>query len=182
MGGRRPARQTGAKARPEFHRRPTNLIRAGGDTNTFFVTHPLIGTRRPTRGWVLGDPGTRKQAERDVRDAYYKWNGGRPTDFWLILGDIAYNSGKDTEYQGAVFEIYDRLLRKSVLWPALGNHDAGSANSPIEHGVYYDIFTMPAQGQAGGVMSARRRITRSTTQISMWSALIRATAVGTRTE
>jgi hypothetical protein len=131
----------------------TNLIRTGGDSNTFFVTHPLIGTRQPTRVWVLGDPGTRKKAERDVRDAYYKWTGERPTDFWLILGDIAYNSGRDTEYQGAVFQVYDKMLRKSVLWPALGNHDAGSANSPIEHGVYYDIFTMPAQGQAGGVMS-----------------------------
>src|SRR6266704_3664241 len=45
------------------------------------------------------------------------------------------------------------MLRKSVLWPCLGNHDAGSANSPIQFGVYYDIFTLPAQAQAGGVMS-----------------------------
>ena len=131
----------------------TNHIRTGGDSNTFFVTHPPIGKQQPTRVWVLGDPGTRKKAERDVRDAYYKWTGDRPTDFWLILGDIAYTAGKDTEYQGAVFQVYDAMLRKSVMWPALGNHDAGSANSPIEHGVYYDIFTMPAQGQAGGVMS-----------------------------
>jgi hypothetical protein len=130
-----------------------NLSRTGGDSNTFFVTHPPIGEARPTRIWVLGDPGTRKKAERDVRDAYYKWTGDRPTDFWLILGDIAYTAGKDTEYQGAVFQVYDAMLRKSVLWPALGNHDAGSANSPIEHGVYYDIFTLPSQAQAGGVMS-----------------------------
>ncbi len=131
----------------------TNLIRTGGDSNTFFFTHPPIGTRQPTRIWVLGDPGTRKKAERDVRDAYYHWNGDRRTDLWLILGDIAYNSGKDAEYQGAIFQVYDTMLRKSVLWPALGNHDAGSANSAIEHGVYYDIFTMPSMGQAGGVMS-----------------------------
>ncbi len=131
----------------------TNVIHAGGDANTFFVTHPLIGSNQPTRVWVLGDPGTRKKAEREVRDAYYKWTGKRHTDFWLILGDIAYTAGKDSEYQGAVFQMYDAMLRKSVLWPALGNHDAGSANSPIEHGVYYDIFTLPAQAQAGGVMS-----------------------------
>jgi hypothetical protein len=131
----------------------TNLIRTGGDSNTFFVTHPPIGPAIPTRVWVLGDPGTRKKAERDVRDAYYKWTADRQTDFWLILGDIAYTAGKDTEYQGAVFQVYDSMLRKSVLWPALGNHDAGSANSPIEHGVYYDIFNLPAQAQAGGVMS-----------------------------
>jgi hypothetical protein len=152
MDGTQPSK-TSRKPGRNFCVGTTNLIRTGGDSNTFFVTHPPIGTRRPTRVWVLGDPGTRKKAERDVRDAYYKWTGDRPTDFWLILGDIAYNSGKDTEYQGAVFQIYDKMLRKSVLWPALGNHDAGSANSPIEHGVYYDIFTLPAQGQAGGVMS-----------------------------
>ena len=131
----------------------TNFIRTGGDSNTFFVTHPPIGKTRPTRVWVLGDPGTRKKAERDVRDAYYKWTGERPTDFWLMLGDNAYTAGKDTEYQGAVFQMYDAMLRKSVLWPCLGNHDAGSANSPIQFGVYYDIFSLPSQAQAGGAMS-----------------------------
>ncbi len=141
------------KAPRNFYVGTTNLIRTGGDSNTFFVTHPPIGPAKPTRIWVLGDPGTRKKAERDVRDAYYKWTGDRPTDFWLILGDIAYSAGKDAEYQGAIFQMYDTMLRKSVLWPALGNHDAGSANSPIEHGVYYDIFTLPSQAQAGGVMS-----------------------------
>jgi hypothetical protein len=131
----------------------TNLIRTGGDSNTFFVTHPPIGKPQPTRVWVLGDPGTRKKAERDVRDAYYKWTGNRPTDFWLMLGDNAYTAGKDTEYQGAIFDTFGAMLRKSVLWPSLGNHDAGSANSPTQFGVYYDIFTLPAQAQAGGVMS-----------------------------
>jgi hypothetical protein len=131
----------------------TNLIRTGGDSNTFFVTHPKIGTPHPTRIWVLGDPGTRKKAEREVRDAYYKWTGDRATDFWLMLGDNAYTSGKDFEYQGAVFQVFDAMLRKSVLWPCLGNHDAGSANSPIQFGVYFDIFTLPVQAQAGGVMS-----------------------------
>jgi len=131
----------------------TNLIRSGGDSNTFFVTNPLIGTPKPTRIWVLGDPGTRKKAERNVRDAYYKWTGDRPTDLWLMLGDNAYTAGKDTEYQGGIFDVFDAMLRKSVLWPCLGNHDAGSANSPIQFGVYYYIFTLPAQAQAGGVMS-----------------------------
>ncbi len=152
LDGTKPAKPA-RKVSQNFVVGTTNLIHTGGDSNTFFVTHPEIGRPQPTRVWVLGDPGTRKKAERDVRDAYYRWTGDRKTDFWLILGDIAYSAGKDTEYQGAVFDIYGSMLRKSVLWPALGNHDAGSANSPIEHGVYFNIFTMPAQGQAGGVMS-----------------------------
>lgn len=131
----------------------TNFIRTGGDADTYFVTNPQVGKRQPVRVWVLGDPGTRKKAQRDVRDAYYKWNGDRQTDFWLILGDVAYTAGKDAEYQGAIFQVYQSMLRRSVLWPALGNHDAGSANSPTLFGVYYDTFNLPAQGQAGGVMS-----------------------------
>jgi hypothetical protein len=151
LNGTGPSRDR--KAPRNFLVGTTNLIRTGGDSNTFFVTHPMIGRRQPTRVWVLGDPGTRKRAERDVRDAYYKWTGDRPTDFWLMLGDNAYTAGKDVEYQGSIFDVFGDMLRKSVLWPCLGNHDAGSANSPIQFGVYYDIFTLPAQAQAGGVMS-----------------------------
>ncbi len=131
----------------------TNMTFVGADSDTFFVTHPLIGSPKPTRVWVLGDPGTRKPEEKRVRDAYYKWTADRETDLWLMLGDNAYSSGKDDEYQGSVFKVFDAMLRKSVLWPCLGNHDAGSANSPTQSGVYYDIFTLPTQGQAGGVMS-----------------------------
>lgn len=131
----------------------TNVTFTGADSNTFFVTHPIIGTPKPTRVWVVGDPGTRKKAEKDVRDAYYKWTGERATDLWLVLGDNAYGAGKDEEYQGAIFQMFGAMLRKSVLWPCLGNHDALTASSPTQSGVYYDIFTLPTQGQAGGVMS-----------------------------
>ena len=155
LDGTRPLKRAG-NAGQNFLVGTTNFIRTGGDSNTFFVTHPLIGAPKPTRVWVLGDPGTRKKAERDVRDAYYKWTGDHPTDFWLMLGDNAYTAGKDTEYQGAIFEVFDAMLRKSVLWPCLGNHDAGSASSPLQFGVYYDIFTLPAQAQAGGVMSGSK--------------------------
>lgn len=146
---------TDAEGRPEkqFVVGTTNLIRTGGDSNTFFVTHPPVGAKQPVRVWVLGDPGTRKKAQRDVRDAYYKWNGERDTDLVLTLGDNAYTTGKDSEYQGSIFDAYATILRKTVLWPNLGNHDAGSATSPIQFGVFYDVFTLPAQGQAGGVMS-----------------------------
>jgi hypothetical protein len=67
-----------------------------------------------------------------------------------MLGDNAYDSGTDAEYQAAVFDMYPALLRKSVLWPTRGNHDVlyGGANND-----YYDIFSMPAQGEAGGVPS-----------------------------
>ena len=121
-------------------------------TNSF-VTSPPPGTRQPIRIWVLGDPGTQFPQQRKVRDAYYKWTGSRHTDAWLMLGDNAYSYGRDSEYQGAIFETYSKMLAESVLWPTLGNHDARSADSKTQSGVYYDIFSLPAQAQAGGVMS-----------------------------
>ena len=118
-----------------------------------FVTPPVPGPAKPTRVWVLGDPGTKNATQAAVRDVYKKFTGTRPTDLWLMLGDNAYPEGTDADYQKAVFEIYPDTLRTSPLWPALGNHDARSANSVTQSGVYYDIFTLPTLGQAGGVPS-----------------------------
>jgi len=131
----------------------TNITLAGPDTNTYFYTSPPIGSRKPVRILVLGDPGTRKVEQKLVREAYFRYAAARPADLWLMLGDNAYSTGTDTEYQGSIFQAYPTLLRTSVVWPTLGNHDAGSANSATQSGIYYDIFTLPTQGQAGGVMS-----------------------------
>ena len=87
------------------------------------------------------------------RDVYYKFNGNRPTDAILLLGDNAYPDGTDADYQKAIFEMYPTILKTTPVWSCLGNHDGKSANSLTQSGVYYDIFTLPTQGQAGGVMS-----------------------------
>ncbi|HUR60408.1 MAG TPA: metallophosphoesterase family protein [Opitutaceae bacterium] len=131
---------------------------AGGDADTAFITSPKHGTRQPIRTWVIGDAGTASASgnpgqQAAVRDAYYKYTGERRTDLWLMLGDNAYNAGTDSQYQVAVFDIYRDILKKSVVWPTLGNHDGGSASSITQSGVYYDIFTLPTLGQAGGLMS-----------------------------
>ena len=128
------------------------------DADTHFITSPPHGTRQPIRTWVIGDAGTasakgNEGLQAKVRDAYYKFTGDRPTDLWLMLGDNAYSTGTDVEHQIAVFDMYRDILKKSVVWPTLGNHDAGSAASITQSGVYYDIFTLPTLGQAGGLMS-----------------------------
>lgn len=128
-------------------------VLAGGDPQHFFVTSPPPGAVKPTRMWVLGDAGTKGSSQRAVRDAYTAFTGTRHTDLWLMLGDNAYSSGTDAEYQLAVFAMYPEMLRKSVLWPALGNHDAVSADSASQSGVYYDLFTLPRNGEAGGAAS-----------------------------
>ena len=118
-----------------------------------FTTPPVPGPAKSTRIWVLGDPGTKNDTQRAVRDHYLKFTGKRPTDVALLLGDNAYPDGTDTDYQKAIFEIYPETLRTTPFWPCLGNHDGKSANSITQSGVYYDIFTLPTLGQAGGVAS-----------------------------
>ncbi len=126
---------------------------AGADADTFFVTPPPAGTARPTRIWVVGDSGAANPAAGAVRDAYLAYAGGRYTDLWLMLGDNAYFSGTDAEYQAAFFDTYPGLLRQTVVWPTLGNHDGVAADSATQSGPYYDMFTLPAAGEAGGFPS-----------------------------
>lgn len=122
----------------------------GSGTNTFasgdeyfFVTAPP--TAKPTRIWVIGDSGTATANARAVWEQYRAFAGTRYTDLWLMLGDNAYTAGTDAEYQRAMFDMYPGLLRKTVVWPALGNHDSSQA--------YFGIFTLPTAGEAGGVPS-----------------------------
>ncbi len=125
---------------------------AAGDANHFVVTAPSPGTAKATRVWVLGDCGSRSPAQVRVRDSYELFTGSRPTDLWLMLGDNAYVFGTDSDYQAAVFDVYTNLLPKSVLWPALGNHDTYSVEASGQH-AYFDIFTLPTNGLAGGQAS-----------------------------
>ncbi len=111
-------------------------------------TLPVPGTDAPVSIWVIGDAGTANADQEAVRDAWLAL--GEPADAWLMLGDNAYNSGTDTEYQAAVFDIYDDILPNTALWSTLGNHDGYSASSADQTGPYYEIFTLPTAGEAGG--------------------------------
>ncbi len=128
----------------------TTEVLAGGDDQHFFRTTPVAGTPVDTRIWVLGDSGTANASAEAVRNAYRGLAESRAADFMVMLGDNAYDTGTDEEYQAAVFEMYDRELRSMVLWPALGNHDAISSDSGTQSGPYFDAFTLPTAGEAGG--------------------------------
>ena len=129
------------------------LQMAGGDRDHFVVTAPVPGTAKPTRIWVIGDSGTADRNARAVRDAFLEFTEPRDPDLWIMLGDNAYYDGTDNEYQRAVFNTYWQVLPKTVLWPTLGNHGADTADSTTESGPYYDIFSLPRNGEAGGVAS-----------------------------
>lgn len=134
----------------------TSAVLTGPDANTFFVTAPMPGVAKNTRVWVIGDAGTNTSSQKAVRDAYVAFTGTRHTDLWLMLGDNAYNDGTDAEYQNAVFgstNAYAALLRKSVVWSTMGNHEGHTADSLTQSGPYYSIFTFPTGGEAGGLAS-----------------------------
>ncbi len=126
---------------------------AGGVADFAFRTAPVPGTDVPVRIWILGDSGTADARPASVRNAYLRWPGADHTDVWLMLGDNAYYDGSDAQYQAAVFDMYPAVLRSTFLWPTLGNHDARSASSGAQSGVYYDTFTLPKNGECGGVPS-----------------------------
>ena len=124
-----------------------------GDASYFFKTSPLAGTALPTRIWVIGDAGTGSAGQAAVYNAYRNYTGSTYTDFWMMLGDNAYNSGTDAEYQANMFNVYPEMMRQSPLWATIGNHDGTSADSATQTGPYYDIHTFPKNAEAGGVAS-----------------------------
>jgi len=130
----------------------TDRLLAPADASQFFLTHPLPGTPKPLRVWVIGDAGTKNASQAAVRDAFYNFNGTNTVHAWLQLGDNAYDTGTDAEYQAAVFDMYPTLLRKCVTWPTLGNHETAQSTATNAY-PYFDMFTLPTAGEAGGVPS-----------------------------
>ena len=123
----------------------TDVLSEGADH--FFYTGPAV--KRPTRIWVIGDSGSALPGAKAVYTEYRKLAGHRYTDAWLMLGDNAYYSGTDEEYQTAVFEMYPELLRQTPLWSTMGNHETYSSEENGEH-AYFNNFTLPKAGEAGG--------------------------------
>ncbi|GEM_PF-1282166 len=117
----------------------------------YFKTAPTTGTTQPIIAWILGDCGTANSNQSAVRDAYYNYIGNAHTDMILLLGDNAYNSGLETEYQNAIFNMYPAKLKNTMTWSCPGNHDYYGADGLAA--AYYDIFTFPTSAQAGGIAS-----------------------------
>jgi hypothetical protein len=131
----------------------STLTTLQGDTGNSFKTNPVVGSTVPVRIWAIGDFGVGSTAQYQVRDAYMNYAGSANTNIWLWVGDNAYSNGTDTEYSDKVFTKYPYQMKKWVIWPATGNHDLHSANSVNQTGPYFDAFTLPKNGEAGGVPS-----------------------------
>jgi hypothetical protein len=120
----------------------------------YFVTAPVVGSTDPIRIWALGDFGNSSKNQLDCRDAVINTTKDHRPDVWIWLGDNAYNAGKDSEYQKHVFRVYqESFFKNTSLFPSPGNHDYGDSNGDGKDISYFKIFTMPQNGEAGGIAS-----------------------------
>ncbi|MDK2971677.1 MAG: hypothetical protein PWP23_1432 [Candidatus Sumerlaeota bacterium] len=117
-----------------------------------FKTAPAGPAPRPVDIWVLGCSGNANDVVERVRDAYLAHTASRP-DMMLLLGDNAYYYGTDEEYQAGLFKPFGNVLTNVPVWPVIGNHDKKHLAVWQGTGPYFDIFTLPAAGECGGVPS-----------------------------
>ncbi|MEW5848342.1 MAG: metallophosphoesterase [Myxococcota bacterium] len=124
-----------------------------GDATHYFETSPTPGTKKKTRLWVVGDSGTGGTRQAQVRDAMLAAVGSDRPHLYLHMGDMAYNDGTDSEFTDNFFAPYASVMRNTVVWPTLGNHEGHSSDSGTQSGPYYQAYVLPTGGQAGGVPS-----------------------------
>jgi len=166
-GGHKRARLTGLEPETLYHYSIGAAAVAGSGQS--FRTAPRPG-ESPEDGnvhiWILGDSGTAAETDDEgvlehpgeaeaVRDGYFKYNRehakGEPLDLVLFLGDTAYPSGTDTDWQGNFFEVYPDVLKSTYAVQTLGNHEMGQG--PINICMFIQMpqcedgpFVMPIGG------------------------------------
>ena len=128
--------------------------------DNYFYTLPTAHSTGVYRVGIFGDCGNNSINQRSVRDQFIQYLDSNYLNAWILLGDNSYSDGTDAEFQSNFFNIYkDNLLKKYPLFPAPGNHDYhdiefSAAVAQKTHSVaYYQDFSMPENGESGGVAS-----------------------------
>ena len=122
----------------------------------YFRTAPRVGSTDSIRIWALGDFGNSSKNQAACSNAISKFTKNHRPDAWIWLGDNAYSYGREEEYQKHVFRVYqESFFKNTPLYPAPGNHDYGDGDrTKSQHIPYFNIFSMPQNGEAGGVPSS----------------------------
>ncbi len=126
-------------------------------TDNYFVTAPPPTTTRKMRFAVFGDCGINiGNNQVQALASYQNYLGSHAGEIMILLGDNAYNSGLDDEYQSGFFTPYQSsILKNHVIMPAPGNHDYANSSTvqQLRTAPYYQNFTLPTAGECGGVAS-----------------------------
>lgn len=137
----------------------SSIEKLQGDSKNYFKTSLPTITSSLLKVWVTGDFGTGTNSQKAVMNSYLRYAAkDKAADFWLWLGDNAYQSGTEPQYDSYVFSIYPEIMKNTPIYPCLGNHDyanAGyqSATALGKNFPYFNLFTCPENGEAGGVAS-----------------------------
>lgn len=141
-----------------FYSVGTASVSLQATSSNFFTTLPPANTTRKLRFAVFGDCGRNDNSFQSQSLAQYQSylsaNSIDAADGMLLLGDNAYTNGTEAEYNTSFFGAYGgNILRNHKLYPAPGNHDYYSTSTTSRSGAYYLNFTMPTNGEIGGVPS-----------------------------
>ena len=137
-GGHMEARLTGLAPDKNY------FYSVGGSAGSEQQFRTAPNTNKPpkdgnTHILIVGDSGTQTEdghageAARALAgyETYNAANGDEPVDIFLALGDNAYVSGTDAQWQGAFFEIYPQILKSAFTLPTIGNHEMGYGPIPL---------------------------------------------------
>ncbi|MGC6427753.1 MAG: metallophosphoesterase [Akkermansiaceae bacterium] len=127
------------------------------DETFCFKTHPVPGTEAPVLFWVVGDSGTGGRAQAQVHNSMrdHLKEIDRELDLYLHVGDMAYGSGTNKEFDDRFFAMYEPTLRNTVCWASMGNHEGRTSKGEHGTGPYYDAYVCPTKGEAGGLPSGK---------------------------
>lgn len=112
----------------------------------------LCKSKDSQRLWVIGDSGKAGEDQQRVYKAMLDYIGHdfNNLNSWLLLGDNAYQSGTQKQYNESLFKPYAELLKRFTPWAIIGNHDA-------RRWAFYSIFDFPTKGESGGVASGSEK-------------------------
>ena len=129
---------------------------AGGTTEHTFVTSPEPGSSARLLAWIISDTSADEVVPAAVRDAMLQVTAARPPDRLLHSGDMVHSWGDDSEFTDRMFTRYRDVLRRTPLWNVIGNHatEFDRSDSPSQSGPFFDTFTLPRNGESGGVPSS----------------------------
>ncbi len=126
----------------------SDSLQIDNDNRSFKTLHK--DKDKPQKIWIIGDSGQAGPDQLKVFKAMQDYMHGTALDLWLLLGDNAYSSGTQKQYNKGLFEPYAELLKTNVPWAVIGNHDA-------RRWAFYDIFESPILGQSGGTASNNKK-------------------------
>lgn len=127
-----------------------------GNEDQYFITPPASAAGTPVRIWVISDFGQTNTSDNPRRvETINHWksfnNNSYHASFVLSLGD---QTEDDATYQiqHNYFSLLENVFKNSPLYTTIGNHD--------NHDSLYNYirtFTLPSEGDAGGIPSHSKK-------------------------